>query len=80
MRNLSVVVLPASTQSLDERTQRLTALQSTALALQSRLQSHALRLSGIKEGSFTQQTEKQHLFPTLSKETAFQGELPGLLK
>lgn len=69
-------MVPApSTAPLDQRAQRLTALQATALALQSRMQSHTLRLTGAKEGAAPQ--------PKVSPqpkevEFGFQGVLPGL--
>ena len=74
---LVVSPAPANIPALDQRAQRLTALQATALALQSRLQSHALRLSGGKEGAVPQPAAKMS---TQSKETetGFQGVLPGL--
>jgi hypothetical protein len=62
---------------LDERAQRLTALQATALALQSRLQSHALRLSGTKEGAVPQPVEQVSAQPQ-EMESGFQGVLPGV--
>ena len=62
---------------LDQRAQRLTALQATALALQSRLQSHALRLSGTKDAAVPQPAG-----PILAQpkeiEHGFQGVLPGV--
>ena len=64
-----------STAALDQRAQRLTALQATALALQSRLQSHALRLSGAKEGALPQPKVSP---PPKEVESGFQGVLPGL--
>lgn len=69
------VVVPApNTSPLDQRAQRLTALQATALALQSRLQSHALRLSSAKEGAVPQ----PKVMPQSTEvESGFQGVLPG---
>ena len=61
--------------ALDQRAQRLTALQATALALQSRLQSHALRLSGAKEGAIPQPAASTQPMET---DFGFQGVLPGL--
>ena len=74
------VVVPApstvpSAAALDQRAQRLTALQATALALQSRIQSHALRLSGAKEGALPQPKVSP---PPKEVESGFQGVLPGL--
>ena len=66
-------------QSLDQRAQRLSALQATALALQSRLQSHALRLSGATEGVVTRPAAKVTAQP-MEIESSFQGVLPGLKK
>ncbi|CAB3984042.1 centrosome-associated 350 isoform X1 [Paramuricea clavata] len=61
--------------ALDQRAQRLTALQATALALQSRLQSHALRLSGAKEGAVPQPAASAQPMET---DFGFQGVLPGV--
>ncbi|XP_028411019.1 centrosome-associated protein 350-like isoform X2 [Dendronephthya gigantea] len=62
---------------LDQRVKRLTALQATALALQSRLQTHALRLSGGTEGAVSQPAVEVSAQPK-ARETGFQGILPGV--
>lgn len=66
--------LGQGTVPLDIRAHRLCALQSTALALQSRLQSQAFRLGGVDEESVSQPAAR---VSREEEETEFKGILPG---
>lgn len=70
------VFQPALSLPLDKRAQRLSALQATALALQTRLKSQALRLGAVSEHAVSEPVSRVEV-QTIKEETGFQGILPG---
>ena len=61
---------------LDKRTQRLNALKATALALQTRLQSQALRLGGGTEQKTSPVGQRIVVTQPKEIETVFQSTVP----